>query len=236
MDVFVAMMRKMGYGDRQIQEFRYKQHIVANPVVDAYSELRTDKAFLALVSTGPSYAEKFSPAKVRPANGVEFLYQMAAIDTNDVSLCAKISPNATFAYLVSRGSAERTSLLRSYCHAVLAYNRLDAAPCAQLPPANESIYVHSDFDSRERCQATVAADRSRPDRKFMPNGENYGATPFPVPSYFESALHEIGYTGVYAHMKLDAPSPDDYWDFLSVGVRGNGRERVEFLHRIMSLR
>jgi hypothetical protein len=229
MEPFVALMRKLGYDDQRIAEFRYKQTPQRNPTQAAYSRLRTSQEFLDRVHAARSYAEARSRAKIRPAHAAEFLYQMVAIDTEDAGLCAMVSPNATFVSLPGR-----TALLRSQCYRSLAYDILDEALCDELPALGAFPYVDKTFESRENCHKTVAIYRSK---NFKKGWGAMGAASFPNPADFRAALEEIGYSGANASTRVEEPTPEDYWDFLSnLALSGGKEEREQFVRRVMTLK
>jgi hypothetical protein len=229
MGPFVGLMRKLGYDDRHIAEFRLTEGPYDGGTYGDWQKLRADPMLLDRVRAASSYAEKPLRARLRPANAAEFLYQMAAIDTPEASLCGKISPNATF---IDMGG--KTALLRSRCYVTIAYNKRNAALCEQLPRAGEFPYVNPIYDSRESCHETVAI-YSRPG--FDDGGLHYGPSRFPNPSYFEDALLEIGYAKSDVDNLISKPTSDDYWDFLShLSLRGSSQDRAEFLRRVMSLK
>jgi len=112
-------------------------------------------------------------------------YQMVAVAVPDASLCAKVSPNATF---LTYGRA--TALLRSRCFVSIAYNTRDAALCDRLPRAGSFPHVIDHYDSVEGCAKNVAIYR-RPG--FDSGGLTYGFMPFAHASDFADALRDIGY-------------------------------------------
>jgi len=159
---------------------------------------------------------------------VEFRYQMVAIDTEDANLCAKVSPNATFTDL-----GGRTALLRSRCFVSIAYNTKIDTPCAQLPRIGTFPHVNDQYDSLEACEKTVAIYR-RPN--FNSGGLRVGPSAFPRPSDFQDALRQIGYPQD-ARSRVPAPTPEDYWQFLSgMSRQGSDDDRRELLRKVMALR
>jgi hypothetical protein len=91
--VIVPMMRKLGYLDQEIRDFRYGAE-VGNAVYDAYSQLRKDGLFAERIKAAPTFDEPITADKIRPANELEYVYQMFAVDINESAFCAKISPYA----------------------------------------------------------------------------------------------------------------------------------------------
>jgi hypothetical protein len=225
MDPFVRFMQRLGYDDRRVAEFRHREAPYNNASSTSYSNLRNNPAFLRQVQAGPGYAEPRATAKIRPARPVEYLYKMIAVDTANAGLCAKVSPNATFA----RPGAQ-TALLQSDCYLDLAFNLKNAVYCASLPRAGTFPYIDAKYDSRESCVDTVAA-YNRPG--FDSGGLHYGPGQFPGPSDLQSALGSIGYESADAAPKM---APYDYWELFSeLALRGSSAERAEFVRRAMTL-
>ncbi len=228
MDQFVEFVRQLGYDDRQIAAFRYGDSF-HNPTYVAYKALLADPKFVDRVRHAPGYEEARASNKVRPANAVEYLDQMVAVDTRAPGLCGKISPNATF----TRAHGQ-PRLLQSNCYAGFAYDDLDAGLCDQLPQAGASPYANDTYHSREGCQKNVAIYISR---DFKKGGLPAGSVPFPDPAYFEDALQQIGFSAAETANLVAKPSPDDYWDFVfGLSLWGSARDRAEFVGRVMSLR
>jgi hypothetical protein len=154
---------------------------------------------------------------------------MVAIDTADASLCAKVSPNATFTDL-----GHHKALLRSRCFAAIAYNTKSDMLCAQLPRIGTFPHINQyGYDSLEGCEKMVAIYR-RPN--FNSGGIRYGPSAFPRPSDFQDALRQIGYPQD-ARSRVPAPTPDDYWQFLlRMKYQGSDDDRRELLRKVMALR
>jgi len=225
MDPFVRFMQKLGYDDRRVAEFRHREAPYNNASYTSYCKLRDNPAFLRQVQAGPGYAEPRATAKIRLARPVEYLYEMVAIDTANASLCAKVSPNATFAR-----PGGQTALLQSECYLDLAFNLKNAVYCASLPRAGTFSFINANYDSRESCVETVAI-YNRPG--FNSGGAHYGPGQFPGPSDLQSALASTGYASGDAAPKM---APDDYWEFFSeLALRGSPAERAEFVRRAMTL-
>jgi TonB family protein len=229
MEPFVSFMRKMGYTDAQVQEYwcwNSSYHDVAGY---AYKKLSEEKAFLDQVHSGPSYAEARSEARIRPAHAAEFLYQMVAEDTKDPNLCAKISPNATYA--AWRG---HTFLLRSHCYLSFALSERNTAFCDKLPQAGTSSHIDAENDSRQGCLDTVAIF-SRPESRDELLA--HGPLPFPQPVYLDKALEQIGYRRARTADLLPKPEPKDYEGFLfEMSLSGGPQKRATLIGRVMNLK
>ena len=147
MDSFVRLMRRIGYGDQEVAEAEYTDHNPLNsPTCAAYKRLRDDPVLLERLHAAPSYAEPRSRSGIRAANPLEFLFQMVAVDRPDAELCAKVSPNATFA-----DTGGKTAVLQSRCYLSIAFNTRDASLCERLPRTGAFPFVNDLYDSLERC-------------------------------------------------------------------------------------
>jgi hypothetical protein len=219
MGPFVHFMQQAGLGDREVADFVYEHNPYHNPVYAVYRELREDPGFLARIHAARNYDEPESPANARPANALEFLYQMLAVDANNPALCAEISPNATF---------RKDGLLRASCHWDIAVNTRNAALCAQVPAFGAFPGVNR-FYSREACDETMAVVK----RPGFSEPGYYGPAFFPKPSLFQDALHQLGDD----RHAVARPSPNDYWDFLSdLSYRKDSALRAEFLRRVRAMK
>jgi hypothetical protein len=178
----VAMMRKLGYVDQEIRDFRHGGE-VGNAVYDAYSQLRKDGLFAERIKAAPTFDEPLRPDGIRPANELEYVYQMFAVDTNDSTFCGKISPNA---------QAERlnhtTFMLRVGCNRSIALNSRNIAACEKLPARGNLPPGVSDAESRESCIFFLG--RIRPD---IDTHVRYGPAFPPTFLSFQKALQELGY-------------------------------------------
>ena len=113
----------------------------------------------------------------------------------------------------------------------IAYNSKNDALCAQLPRIR--TFPHVNDHSREACEYTVASYR-RPG--FDRGGLRDGPSAFPRPSDFQDALQQIGYPQD-ARSRVPAPTPEDYWQFLSkMSFQGSEDDRRELLRKVMALR
>jgi hypothetical protein len=140
-----------------------------------------------------------------------------------------VSPNATFTARKGRTAA----LLRSRCFLAIAHNTKSETLCAQLPRNGTFPHVNDQYDSREACEKTVAIYR-RP--VFDSHGRFAGPSAFPRPSDFQEALRQAGYPQD-ARWRVPAPTPRDYWLFLSrMTYEGSDDDRRELLRKVMALR
>jgi len=228
-EAVIGFMRKSGYGDEQVAEHRYQTNYLGSSVHRTYRRLLKDREFLTRVRTAQSYSEPRSPKRIRPALPAEYLYRLVAIDTDNASLCAKISPNATF---IARRS--RTALLQSECYAELAYSGSDATLCNRLPPMGTFPHTDDPYFSREVCHMTIATSGQccLSDREIC----NFAAH-FPKPTYLEMALRRIGYRNIPASEPLPKPTADDYMRyFYHLVHRATPGERARFVYQVMTLR
>ena len=63
-----------------------------------------------------------------------------------------------------------------------------------------------------------------------------GPSAFPRPSDFQDALQQIGYPQD-VRSRVPAPTPQDYWLFLSrMKYKGSDDDRRELLRKVMALR
>jgi TonB family protein len=228
MEPFVRYMRLLGYDDARVAADRYEENPLLTETQAAYQRLRTDGPFVERLRTAPDFFEPPSAGTLRPARAAEFLYQMVAIDADDAHLCAKVSPNATVT-----DARHRTALLRSSCFVSVAYNTKNGTLCAQLPRSGTFPHVKDQYDSREACEYTVAI-YSRPG--FNRGGVRDGPRAFPRPSDFQAALQQIGYAQD-TRSRVPAPTPEDYWQFLSkMSHQGSADDRRELLRKVMALK
>jgi TonB family protein len=227
MEPFVRYMRLLGYDDARVAADRYEENPLLTETQAAYERLRTDRTFIEQLRTAPDFFESPSAGTLRTARAAEFLYQMVAIDADDANLCAKVSPNATFT-----DARHRTALLRSSCFVSIAYNTKNDTLCAQLPRSGTFPHVKDQYDSREACEYTVAI-YGRPG--FNRGGLRDGPYAFPRPSDFQDALQQIGYAQD-TRSRVLAPTPEDYWQFLSkMSLQGSEDDRRELLRKVMAL-
>ena len=224
MDGFVQMMRRLGYDDGQVLDHLFHRAPYDNSTMQAYLKLEKDPAFIERVRAGRSYAEPRNKSALRPARAVEFLYQMAAVDTAAPDLCKKISPNALFTDLWNQ-----TALLQSECYVSIALNRHDPALCEKLPPSGTFPNIRERFDSREECRSTVAVQKDN-------GGGTYGPTLFRSRSDFPAALRELGYDKAYIDSLIPPPTADDYWTVFGDVSSPKSPNRGDLLRRIMELK
>jgi hypothetical protein len=214
-----AWMRQLGYTDPEIYRFEYR-NVFNNPIHEAYDQLRKDGLFAQRIAAAPYFDKSTEATKSRPANDLEYLYGMFAVDANDPTVCGKISPNAT-----SRSPSQQTVPLRLDCYRSLAFNDRDARLCEKLPARSNLDSGARDYDSRETCFRDVEIERRDPQSKLT-TGPGF------PPSYesFRDALRAIGYD-----VELPRPTYSEYEDFLQNLERNNPAGRVEFLRRVAAL-
>jgi hypothetical protein len=205
MEPFVRCMRRLGYDEARVAADRYDENPENSETYAVYERLRTDTTFIQRLHTAPSFFEPPSADTLRAARPVEFLYQMVAVDMADASLCAKVSPNATFT-----DNFAHTRLLRSRCFVSIAHNARNHTLCAQLPRSGTFPHVNNQYDSLEACEKAVAI-YSRPG--FNSGGLRDGPAVFLRPTDFQDALREMGYSQD-ARSRVPAPTPKDYWEVL----------------------
>lgn len=221
--VIVPMMRKLGYLDQEIRDFRYGSE-VGNAVYDAYSQLRKDGLFAERIKAAPAFDEPITADKIRPANELEYLYQMFAVDTNDSTFCRKISPNAE-----AEWPNHNTFRMRLGCNRSIALNTRDIAACEKLPARSNLPPGVSDNESRENC--TYFLGRIRPD---IDTHIRYGPAFPPTFSSFQKALQELGYNVTFPEL-----TSGDYEEFLLrlTDTRQPivAAPRAEFLRRVEAM-
>jgi hypothetical protein len=218
--VVVATMRKLGYLDQEIRDFQYRG-FVNNPVHAAYDRLRKDGQFAERIKAAPNFSEPSELTKGRPANDLEYLYDLFAVDSNDSAYCDKISPN-------SRAESPTHAIvsLRLECYHDVAFNTRDITTCGKLPTRNSLPPGPMDYGSRESCLHEIAV--LGPSR-FQKEPSEYP----PTFSSFEKALREIGY-----NVTIPEPTWWDYEDFLrylSHIDQTNAAARAEFPRRVTAM-
>jgi hypothetical protein len=226
---FFATVQELGYGDDAISQFRYLEDPIHSAVNASYRAIRNDPAFRARVQVAPSYGEPLSASRVRPANGLEYLYQMLAIDDGNVSLCDRVSPNATY---INRGlRGECKGYLRSLCYLYVAWDSDDPAICQKMTAVAGREPGGAYLSSPQTCLGNIGAMQKAGTARFV-----YGAEPFPAPNQFLEVLRQLGYTPPGA---LDpvAPLSEDYVSFAFAMVQADGSpEKAEFISRVMRLK
>ncbi len=218
----VPMMRKLGYLDQQIHDYRYGGES-GNAVYDAYRNLRTDELFADRIKAAPTFDEPFSADKTRPANELEYVYQMFAVDTNDSVFCDKISPNAQAEWL-----NHSAFMLRVGCNRSIALNTRDIAACGKLPALGHLPPGVSNDESRDNCTQYLERIRS------VANIHSRSGPALP-PAFasFQKALQELGYDLTFPEL-----TREDYEQFLIYLTRNgqpNGAARAEFLRRVEAM-
>jgi hypothetical protein len=220
MSDIVSLMHKLGVSDRDVAERLY-QNPENNPTYATYKSLLQDQNFINRVGAARSYAGPWVLTRARPTFGLEYLYQMVAVDTDDPSLCGKISPNAT-----SVEPGLRARLLRSNCYVSIAYNYRNSAICSELPHSAASPYVVDRFDSREFCleYAAILSKRGDEDKSW------YAPAPLPHAFDFPAVLEQIGYPRSEAESLVPPPTHEDYQRYFPV------IDRATMLKRVMRLK
>ncbi len=220
--VVVSMMRKLGYLDQEVHDFQYRNS-EGNPVYDAYSRLRKDALFAERIKDAPTFNEPVSVAQTRPANDLEYVYQMFAVDTDNAAPCDKISPNAEAAW-----PKQKPFSLKLECNRAVALDKPDPSGCEKLPPGSGlSSGAAADY-SREACLHAIEV--MRPDL-----GGHYRHGPIYPPTFssFQNGLHELGYD-----LTFPEPTWADYGKFLiylSDTRQPNAAARAEFLRRVAAM-
>ena len=202
---FFATVKELGYSDDAVSQFHYLEDPVHSMVNDSYRTIRKDPTFRARIQAAPSYDEPIADARTRPANGLEYLYQMLAIDERDVLLCDRISPNATY---IDRGlRGEIKGYLRPLCYLYVAWDSDNPAVCQKMTAVAARGAGGAYLSSPQDCLANISAIwRAGTANVF------YGAEPFAAPNQFQEALQQIGYTPP-GGLEPMAPTSDDYVSF-----------------------
>lgn len=220
--IIVAMMRKLGYVDQDIPDFQYR-NLFNSPIHDAYKRLRQDGLFAERVKAAPTFDEPVAAIEGRPANELEYLYQMFAVDTDDSTFCGKISPNAE-----AEWPNHNAFMLRLGCYRDVAYNKRDLTACKKLPARSSLPPGATDRDSRENCSHYLGL--LRPD---LNDHSRYGPAFPPTFSSFQKALHELGYDLTFP--ELTGGDYGDFLRYLSDTRQPNAAARAEFLRRVAAM-
>jgi hypothetical protein len=221
----VPIMRKLGYLDEEMHYFQYQfLSREGNPVYNAYSRLRKDDLFADRIKAAPTFDEPLSADRIRPANELEYVYQMFAVDTNDSVFCGKISPNAQ-----AEWPNHTTFMLRVGCYRFIALTTRDIAACEKLPTRTNLPAGVSDGESRENC--TYSLGRLQPDPN---NHVKYGPVSPPTFSSFQKALQELGYDVTFPELTL---ADYDYFLLRLMDTRQPdvAAPRAEFLRRVAAM-
>ena len=218
----VAMMEKIGYDEQAIREFQYSSHY-SGPIHDAYDRLLKEDRLAEHVKAAPTFDEPAESAKERPANDLEYLYEMVANDTNDSFSCEKISPNAISDRPTSRGYP-----LRFSCYSNIALNKMDTTECGKLPMHARLHSEEREFNLAENCMRWVQ------DMHRVPNANRGGYGPEFPPTFasFKRSLHDVGYD-----LALPEPTYSDYEDFvLFLAYHADPSARKEFIERVNAMK
>jgi hypothetical protein len=218
----VEWMRKLGYRDEDVvHEPQYRANR-KNPVTDAYDRLRRDSLFAERIEAAPTFDEPFAAAKMRPANDLEYVYQMFAVDSNQAIFCDKISPNAQ-----AEWRDKRRFFLRLACYRSTAVNNRDLSVCERLPTRSTLPPGATDYDSRASCRRNVEVVM-RPDGGHYTNGPEFP----PTFSSFHNGLRDLGYDLTFPEL-----TSRDYEDFLLYlsGRQADPAARAEFLRRVAAM-
>jgi len=124
-------MRAAGFGDQQVADYYYENRpdIYLDPI---FERLQSDPQFLSRLQASQRHNENSSAP--RPAQPLEFLYEMVGIQWDIPVLCEKISPNS-----LSNTLNGNSVSLRAACYSYIAFNRRDDALCHKLPPAQDPL-------------------------------------------------------------------------------------------------
>jgi hypothetical protein len=214
----VKWMRKLGYGDQDVHEAQYRRNR-KSPVTDAYDRLRRDSLFAERIKAAPSFDEPFAAAKMRPANDLEYVYQMFAVDSHQATFCGKVSPNAQ-----AEWRDKRRFFLRLACYRDTALNNRDVSACEKLPTRSNLPPGATDYFSRETC-------RRDSEIAMRPGLEHYTYGPEfpPTSSSFQNGLRELGYDVTFP--ELAWREYEDFLLYLDTKLADPGA-RAEFLRRV----
>lgn len=222
------MMQAAGIGDQKVNDFLFARNPYNNSTVQMYQQLRKDVSFLNRVNAGTSYDEPLDLSKLRPANSLEYLYQLVALDDDESELCGKLSPNATF-----QPPNEKPALLRSRCYLSITMNRRVPDFCSQLPSAASGFPLTPKYDSREGC-ISVAESYRRAD--FHGAMLTYQGAPFPDQALLPEALEQLGYDLASLPVTLEKPTAAEYREYyLHLALAYESADRAEFLRRVAQL-
>jgi hypothetical protein len=165
-------MQRLGYTDSDFYRLYYRNRLNST-IQEACDRIRKD----------PQFTNKIAAAEDRPLNNLEYLYAMFAIDGNDASACAKISPNARKPWF-----HQQTISLQIECYHDLARNNRDAKFCQKVPTSSHAAPRDADNESRETCLRDVAIEQASP-----PSKAYWGPGLPPTFEAFKEALRGIGY-------------------------------------------
>lgn len=217
----VQWLKKLGYTDADIYADQYKSNL-QNPIYKYYDQVRRDNQFAAKIAASPSFDEPLAEASFRPANDLEYLYQMFGVDSEQATVCDKVSPNAQAEW----ADGKRYSL-RLECYRDIAFNTRDLAACDRVPLRNALPPGETQYGSREACRQNIPA-LLHPDTKNL----TYGPARPPTFSSFQNGLRQLGYNPTFPELTWR-----EYEDFLMhlAYTQGNESARVEFLRRVQAL-
>lgn len=217
----VEWTRKLGYGDQDVHEAQYRANR-KSPVSDEYDRLRRDPQFAERIKAAPTFNEPSSEAKIRPANDLEYIYEMFAVDSNQATLCEKISPNAQ-----AEWPAKKRFFLRLTCYRYTALNRRDSSVCDKLPASSSRPPRQPDYLSQESCRRDIEI-------AMRPDSGQYANAPWLPPAFssFQNGLRELGYNPTFPELTWR-----DYSDFLLYldGRAADPAARAEFLRRVEAM-
>jgi hypothetical protein len=211
---------RLGYTDPEFYQLTYLNGN-ESPVYNAYDRLKNDAGFKAKIAAAPSFEEPAEVSSLRAPNDLEYLYGTFAIDSNDPTVCAKISPNAA-----KLGYNPKLVSMRVECYHDLARNNRDARYCDNVPPSGRLPSGTEDNATRETCVRDVEI------MKRDANSKLHFSPGFP-PTFqsFVDALHRVGY-----EVDLPRPTYSDYEDFLIRLEHADPVDRAEFLRRVAALK
>jgi hypothetical protein len=222
------MMQAVGIGDGKVNDFLFARNPYSNSTVRMYQQLRKDVSFLNRLKAGTTYDEPLDLNKLRPANSLEYLYQLVALDNDEPELCGKLSPNATF-----QPPHEEPALLRSRCYLSITMNRRAPVFCSQLPSAESGFPLTPKYDSREGC-ISVAESYRRAD--FRGGMLGYHGAPFPDQALLPEALGQLGYDLASLPVTLEKPTAAEYRAYyMHLALAYGSADRAEFLRRVEQL-
>jgi hypothetical protein len=218
----VQWLQKLGYGADDIHEGQYRTNL-KNSISDAYDQLRQESLFEERIEGAPSFDEPFAVAKIRPANDLEYMYEMFGVDSNQAIVCDKISPNAQ-----AKWRDGRPFYVRLDCYRDIAFNSRDLAACERLPLRSAVPPGGTEYDSRETCRENIPALMHPDTRNYM-----YGPERPPTFASFQSGLRKLGYNPTFP--ELTWREYGDFLMYLNAPLAEPGA-RAEFLRRVEALK
>jgi hypothetical protein len=197
------ILDRLGYTQ---QVLAHKLHGV-DPVLGLYNRIKRDPSFIAKLKSGPDYSEKRDRRRLRPQNELEVLYEDAALESSDPSLCEKISPNAYCALSSKNPRGFQVIAPRSDCFYGLALNSQNPSWCKRVYPISTPQLDGSGYDAN-RCREQMK--KLTANIKRGGSYQKWSRSCYISNEVIGKALAELGYTP-----PLPKADREDYLHFYS---------------------